>query len=113
MARKFLPAIVVTLYRPFLWEARNIVMLVSAFESLALLMLTLYILYRAGPLNFIRQATSEPVLVFAFLFSIIFAFAVGITSYNFGSLVRYKIPMLPFFISALFIALYKSKQRPR
>ena len=113
MARKFLPAIVVTLYRPFLWEAHNIVMLVSAFESLALLMLTLYILYRAGPLNFMRQATSEPILVFAFLFSIIFAFAVGITSYNFGSLVRYKIPMLPFFISALFIALYKSKQRPR
>lgn len=113
MARKFVPAVIVTLYRPFLWEARNIVMLVSAFESLALLMLTLYVLYRAGPMRFLRSVTSEPVLVFAFLFSIIFAFAVGITSYNFGSLVRYKIPMLPFFISALFIALHKAERSPR
>jgi hypothetical protein len=109
MARKFVPAVIVTLYRPFLWEARNVVMIFSALESLALLLLSFYVLFRAGPLNFIRQATSEPILVFCFLFALVFAFAVGVTSYNFGSLVRYKIPMLPFFVSALFVTLYKAK----
>jgi hypothetical protein len=34
---------------------------------------------------------------------LLFAFAVGFTSYNFGALVRYKIPMMPFYYIALFI----------
>ena len=38
-------------------------------------------------------------------FSIIFGFAVGFTAYNFGALVRYKIPCLPT-VGILLAALY-------
>jgi hypothetical protein len=45
----------------------------------------------------------NPEVFFALLFSIIFAFAVGFTSFNFGALVRYKIPCIPFFVMALYM----------
>jgi hypothetical protein len=107
--RKFPQAIWVTLYRPYLWEAHNVVMLLSAFESLAMLALTLMAIFKTGFLRFFRFAINKPILLFCFAFAISFAFAVGISTYNFGSLVRYKIPMMPFFISALFIMPYLAK----
>jgi hypothetical protein len=104
MARKLPMAIWVTLYRPYLWEAHNIVMLLSALESLALLILTLYVIMKSGT-AFFRLMITKPVLLFCFSFALVFAFAVGISTYNFGSLVRYKIPMIPFFVMGLFIIL--------
>jgi len=32
-----------------------------------------------------------------------------LASANFGALVRYKIPLLPFFVSAIFIIMYEKK----
>ena len=112
MVRKFPQAVWVTLYRPHLWEANNIVMLLSALESFALLMFTIYVLYVVGILKSIRIVSKDAILIFCFLFAIVFAFAVGLTTYNFGSLVRYKIPMYPFFVSGLFI-LYSYSKRER
>jgi hypothetical protein len=45
--------------------------------------------------------------MFCFSFAIFFAFSVGLTTSNFGSLVRYKIPATPFFMAALFIVRYR------
>jgi hypothetical protein len=114
MARKFPMAIWVTLYRPYLWESHNIVMLLSALESFALLIFTIYVFYKVGVRRVFAKVTSTPILTFVFLFSIIFAFAVGVTTYNFGTLVRYKIPMYPFFVAGLFILLtYSKRERKR
>ena len=110
VVRKFLPAIWVTLYRPHLWEVNNVVMLFAALEAFALLAFTIYVLYKVGLIRSLKTVTSNPFLIFCFLFSIVFAFAVGITTYNFGSLVRYKIPLYPFFVSGLFILLSYSKR---
>jgi len=103
--RKFPLAIWVTLYRPYLWESHNIVMLLSALESFALLIFTVYVLFKVKLGRVFKLVTSKPILTFCFIFAIIFAFAVGLTTYNFGTLVRYKIPMYPFFVSGLFILL--------
>jgi hypothetical protein len=51
----------------------------------------------------LSQIASQPILTFCFLFSIILAIGVGTNSGNFGTLVRYKIPLMPFYLSALFI----------
>lgn len=110
MARKFPLAVWVTLYRPYLWESHNIVMLFSALESFTLLLFTLYVFYRVGLTRVFGHVTSKPILTFCFVFAIIFSFAVGLTTYNFGTLVRYKIPMYPFFVSGLFILLSYSKR---
>jgi hypothetical protein len=103
MVRVAPQAIAVTLYRPFLWEARNPIMLLSALEALAFLWLTIKLLFGRGLLRGLAQIGSQPVLTFCFLFSIILAIGVGTNSGNFGTLVRYKIPLMPFYLSALFI----------
>jgi len=122
MLRKAPLAVNVTLFRPYLWEAHNVVMLLSAFESLATLLLTLWIVYRAGIGKLVKYLTARPIITFCFLFAIAFSFAVGISTYNFGSLVRYKIPMFPYYIAGLFILRYlaqpkkykrRQRQRPK
>ncbi len=114
MVRKFPLAIWVTLYRPYLWESHNIVMFLSAMESFALLLFTLFVFLKAGILHTFRLVATKPVLVFCFAFAITFSFAVGISTYNFGSLVRYKIPMYPFFVSGLVMVLgYSKRERKR
>ena len=113
MLRKLPLAINVTLFRPYLWEVKNPVMLLSALESLAALVLTLYVFYKRGVKNTFRAIGANPFLLFCLLFSLSFAFAVGIVTYNFGSLVRYKIPMLPFYAAALVVLYPYSLKRPR
>lgn len=110
MVSKFPMAVWVSLYRPYLWEVKNIVMLLSALESFILFIFSIYVLYKVGPLVSFKLVSSKPILIFCFLFSIVFAFAVGVSTYNFGSLVRYKIPLYPFFVSGLVILLNYSKR---
>lgn len=96
-------AIFVTLYRPFIWEARNPIMLLSAIESLWFTWFTVSILLRAGLARSLRLISARPVLPFCLIFTLIFAVGVGVNSGNFGTLVRYKIPLMPFYLSALYI----------
>lgn len=43
------------------------------------------------------------ILFFTVYFSLFFSFSVGLTTSNFGSLVRYKIPAIPFYVISLII----------
>ena len=101
-------AITAGLYRPFIWESGNVVMLLSGLENFVLLALTLFVWFKVGPFKTIRYIAAEPLLLFSVIFSIIMAFAIGLTSANFGALVRYKIPVIPFFVSTLFILYQKT-----
>ncbi len=96
-------AIIATLFRPFIWEVRKISQLLSAFESLALLLLTFFTLYKVGIGFFFRNIIKDPAVLYCFLFSILFALFVGATTPNFGTLVRYKIPCMPFYLMAIFL----------
>ena len=96
-------AMIVALFRPFLWEARNPTMALSALEATYFLILTLRILWRVGLLKTLSAVGRVPVLTLCFVFSLIFAISVGISSGNFGTLVRYKIPLMPFYLSGLYI----------
>lgn len=108
---KLAPAAVnVSLFRPYVWEVRNPLMLLSALESLVLLVFTIYIVFKKR-LSFFKGLTN-PDTLFCLAFSIPFAFAVGISTFNFGTLARYKIPLLPFYALAL-IFLFHSSSKPR
>ena len=96
-------AIVATLFRPFIWEVRNASQLLSAFESLAVLILTFSTLFKVGIKFFFRTIVKDPAVLFCLLFSILFALFVGATTPNFGTLVRYKIPCMPFYVIAIFL----------
>ncbi len=96
-------AIVVALFRPFLWESRNPTMALSALEASYFIFLTLRIFYRVGLFRALRTITGSPILILCFVFSLVFAISVGISSGNFGTLVRYKIPLMPFYLGGLYI----------
>lgn len=92
-------AINVSLFRPYLWEVKNPLMLLNSIESLAVLFLTISMTVKRENL----KKLSDPFLIFCLLFSFLFAFAIGVSTFNFGTLIRYKIPLMPFLITAIFI----------
>jgi hypothetical protein len=100
-------AINVSLFRPYLWEVKNPLMLLSAVESFGLAILCFIVLIRQK--QNVLTAFFDPNVLFCLTFSTTFAFAVGVSTFNFGTLARYKIPLLPFFLTALFLIYSKSK----
>jgi hypothetical protein len=99
-------AIVATLYRPFIWESRKPSTMLSSLESLAIMLLTLKVLFSVGLSKFFK-ALKEPAIIYCISFSLLFALFVGATTPNFGTLCRYKIPCMPFYIIALILILDK------
>lgn len=110
MMSKAPEAINVSLFRPYIWEVRNPLMFLSAFESLVLIVLTVYAIVSKRLLFF--RALGDPTVIFCLAFSLTFAFAVGVSTFNFGTLARYKIPLLPFYVLAIGnILLYSNNER--
>jgi hypothetical protein len=94
-------AINVSLFRPFLWEVKNPLMLLSALEGLFFLAATIFTVFK---IRFrLAHLFSNPNILFCMVFSISYAFAVGVSTFNFGTLVRYKIPLLPFYLISLIL----------
>jgi hypothetical protein len=102
-------AINVSLFRPYMWEVRNPLMLMSAVESLVLLSLTVFVFFKRGTTLF--AAFMNPHTIFCVVFSLTFAFAVGVSTFNFGTLSRYKIPLLPFYALALILIYYEKSDK--
>jgi hypothetical protein len=100
----------VTLFRPYLWEARKPIVMVSAMEALFFLVFSIVVIFRNNPIRVLQRIIADETLQFCLIFTFVFAFAVGISTSNFGSLVRYKIPCLPFYTAALIILFYPPKQ---
>ena len=90
-------AIIAGLYRPFLYESRSPVMLLSGLENTILLLLTLYVFFKAGVKYTLKQITGNPFISMCFILSLVLALGIGISTSNFGALVRFKIPLIPFF----------------
>lgn len=103
--KKLPAAIMVGLFRPYIWEARNVVMLVSGLENLLYLTLTIILLFRmvVDFRLFFRVLLDNPILIFLLSYSFFFSGLVGLSTSNFGALVRFKIPFLPSFICAILI----------
>ncbi|MDA3868010.1 MAG: hypothetical protein PF489_14865 [Salinivirgaceae bacterium] len=96
-------AIIAGLYRPFIFEANNSVMFISGIENSFLFFLLLWVIFKVGFARTISIMFDRPVILFCMAYSVLFAFSVGLTTANFGALVRYKIPLLPFYVAALYI----------
>jgi len=99
-------AIFAALFRPRLDEARNPVMLISGLENAWLLWLAFSCLLRARIVLLPRFIFGNPIVLMCLAFSVVFGFVIGISTPNFGALVRFKIPMLPFFITGLIVINY-------
>ncbi len=108
---KSIPAgINVTLFRPYPWEYLKPFTLFASLESMVILYYTVKIFRAIGLKKLFSAIGQDPTIQFGLLFSFLFAFMVGISSSNFGTLVRYKIPILPFY--TLFLALLYQRYFP-
>ena len=98
----------VTLFRPYFWEIKNPLMFFSAIEGFSLLIITIVILFKVRFSVF--KHVRNPVILFCLIFSLIFAFGVGVSTFNFGTLSRYKIPLLPFYTLGIGLLYYEWKR---
>ena len=96
------------LYRPHIAEARSPVMLLSGIENLFLMVASLGAIFSLRPGRFMKLIRNYPMIVFCLVFSILFGFMLGVTTPNFGAMVRFKIPLIPFFVAGVF-ALWNHK----
>ncbi|HQV39113.1 MAG: hypothetical protein IPO60_13190 [Flavobacteriales bacterium] len=103
MLKKFPKAVNAALFRPYIWESSSVVVALSALENFWLFGFLLYILWRTRVWYLLRIITGNPLVLMCILFSVIFGFIIGISTPNFGALVRFKIPLVPFFVAAMFI----------
>ncbi len=106
--RKVPAALNVTFFRPYPWESGKPVVLISAVESSLLFILFLYVLFKLR-FRIIKYVREKPILTTFIIYCLIFGFVVGFTSYNFGALGRYKIPIFSLFVFVLFYLLSKVK----
>lgn len=102
---KFPKAVTAGLFRPYIWEISNFMMLFSGLENLFILFITISALLKLGIKFFKLGAilTEHPLLLFCISYSVFFAYSIGITTANFGALVRFKIAFLPMFICSMYI----------
>jgi hypothetical protein len=108
---KAMPVSIFTaLYRPFLWEAGSLFILISALETFILLILSISLILKSGLILFIKKVRENEFLIAALVFSLILSFFAGYTSGLFGVLVRFKAPLLPFLFILLTMNLKPEKQ---
>ncbi len=110
LLKVFPKALVISLFGPFLWESRKIIIFVNSIEATLFLFVFLRILFRIGIKTFWKTIKADANVQFFLIFTIIYGFAVGLTSGNYGTLSRYRIPLIPFFAMALIIIYYKSNK---
>jgi len=100
---KFPIAVGSCLFRPFIWEVNGFAMLLSGLENTFMLFLFLFLAYKKGFIVLGKNIFNQPILLFSMCFVIIFAFGIGISTPNFGALVRYRLPAVPLFTVTLLI----------
>ncbi len=96
-------AVFTALFRPSIFEIGSPTMVVSGIENLIFSLYIIIVIIKVNPLNFFRYLFSDSFLISSFIFVIILGFGVGVAGTNFGALVRYRIPIIPFFYSVMFI----------
>lgn len=111
-AAKFPEAVNVTLFRPYPWEAKNPIVLLSSLESSLYLVFVVFLIILCGK-RFFYFLFKNPFIFGAFVFSLLFAFSIGLTSYNFGALSRFKIPIVPIISFILIYIFVKNNQYKR
>lgn len=96
-------ALFTTLFRPHIAEARNPLMLLAALENLLIIVLLLLAVF------FYRSPVSKPLFLFCISFTIFLFIISGLVTPVIGALVRYRMPALPFLVTALLMVIDKDK----
>jgi hypothetical protein len=89
-------ALLTALFRPFLFEVGNAAAFVNALETTWLTILAARAVISASWASAWLAIIRNPVLTFCLGFVLVMATAVGLSTTNFGTLSRYRSPLVPF-----------------
>lgn len=103
---KFPQAVNVTLFRPYPWEANSALFFLNSLESFFIFMYFIFIVIKARTINLFKYFVRDAFVMGAICFCIFYSFVIGVTTYNFGALSRFKIPMVPIFLFCLIYVNY-------
>ncbi len=103
-------ALLNALFRPQLFDVNNVAALLSALEMTAITVLVIRAGVRQGVRRLVDQIKSSPFLLMCTVVTFVGCAFVGLVTFNFGSLARYRVPFLPFY-GALVVALNSQKVR--
>ena len=110
-------AFLTALFRPFIFEAHNAAAFVNSLETLVLSWLLILGLRRRGLKPTVALLTRSPFAMFCVVFILVFGTAVGLGAPNLGSLSRYRVPMMPFYVGLILLILplrpSRTRQPPR
>jgi hypothetical protein len=110
----FVPiALANALFRPTIFEARNAPTLGAALEMTLMTFGVVWLIVRHSWSRTRAALMRSPPLVFAFVFILFFSIAVGLATSNLGSLSRYRVPMMPFYATALLVLLRHVRGAPQ
>lgn len=101
--RLFFFGVNVTYFRPYLWEIKKLITIPSALESLFNVLFTLFVIVKTGLPRFLKYFFTNPDVLFVFAYCFSMGMIVGVSSFNFGTLVRYKAPCASFLLIGLLI----------
>ncbi|NBG65372.1 hypothetical protein [Acidiluteibacter ferrifornacis] len=104
-------AFLVTYFGPFPWQVKSPIMLFTALESYIFFILFIRVVWK-DRFGFISKYKRNNIFLFSIIFSLIFGSMIGVTSYNYGALARFKIQSLPFFLLWL-LSFYKPEKNRR
>lgn len=100
----FVPlAMVNTFFRPFIVEARSFTQIGAALETTVILLVVLSLLFRGGLVRIVREVRSSSVLLAGAILVTTMGIALGLSTPNLGSLSRYRVPMMPFYVMVVLI----------
>jgi hypothetical protein len=94
-------ALVTALARPLPFEAHNLTSFITALETLAITVLAISTVRRAGLRRVAATISEHRALMFCALFVLVGATAIGMATSNFGTLSRYRTPLLPFYVALI------------
>jgi hypothetical protein len=90
-------ALVNALLRPQLFDVRNPLLLISALEMTAITWLLLRVFRLHGVRGAFLRIQRSPFLMMCTVVTVVGCTFVGLTTRNFGSMARYRVPFLPFY----------------
>ncbi|NLL27622.1 MAG: hypothetical protein GX259_02405 [Bacteroidales bacterium] len=95
---------------PFPWQVTNPVIAISSLEGSLFLILFILSLRAVLFQKNVFKNLSDPIFISFLFFSVILVIFVGLSTPNFGSLVRYRIPALPLYLFCMIHVISLSKK---
>jgi hypothetical protein len=105
-------ALFTALFRPSIFDVRNGLMLANAMETFVLTAILVRAAFTRPFRDLWRSMWRSPVLMFCATFVAVFGVGVGLATTNFGTLSRYRAPLMPFFV-VLVLVWSAQGRRPR